>query len=140
MRAERRRSIRRARDRGQSLVEFAIVLPILLLLLSGVIDVGRILFTYIALTDAAQEGAIFAAHEPTSAATIVDRVRSSSNHGEVTSATVVVACTASPAPGTVSVTVSHELALLTPVASQILGGSVLLSATVIGTNFKEICG
>lgn len=129
----------RTQDRGQSLVELALVLPILLLLLAGVIDVGRILFTYIALTDAAQEGAIFAAHEPTSSGTIVDRVRTSSNHGEVTSASVLVACTASPAPGTVSVTVSHRLSLLTPVVSQILGGTVELSATVTGTNFKATC-
>jgi Flp pilus assembly protein TadG len=38
-------------------VEFALVLPILLLLVFGVIDFGRLYFTQITLTDAAREGA-----------------------------------------------------------------------------------
>lgn len=48
-------------ERGQSLMEFSISLVILLILLAGVTDLGRAFFTYIALRDAAQEGASFAA-------------------------------------------------------------------------------
>ncbi|WP_010647766.1 TadE/TadG family type IV pilus assembly protein [Oceanobacillus massiliensis] len=40
---------------GQSLVEFALVLPILLLLLVGVFDFGRILYTHLQLEMVAQE-------------------------------------------------------------------------------------
>ena len=46
-----------ARYRGQSLVEFALVLPIALILLLAVFDVGRAVFTYNTLTNAAREGA-----------------------------------------------------------------------------------
>lgn len=44
---------------GQSLVEFALVLPILLILVLGAMDIGRIITTKIAVTNAAREGANF---------------------------------------------------------------------------------
>lgn len=44
-------------ERGQSLVEFAIILPVFLLLLLGTVDLGLGFKTYIALTNAAREGA-----------------------------------------------------------------------------------
>lgn len=42
---------------GQSLVEFALVLPIFLLLLFGLIDIGRYVYTANAVNEAAREGA-----------------------------------------------------------------------------------
>jgi hypothetical protein len=47
----------RAGRRGQSLVEFALVLPIFLLLIMGVIDVGRYAYMSSTLSNAAREGA-----------------------------------------------------------------------------------
>ena len=49
------------RESGQSLVEVAISMTVLLILLAGVVDLGRAFFTYITLRDAAQEGASYAA-------------------------------------------------------------------------------
>ncbi|MGI6488868.1 MAG: pilus assembly protein [Syntrophomonadaceae bacterium] len=43
--------------RGQALVELALVLPILLLLLMGIIEFGRIFFSYLTITELAREGA-----------------------------------------------------------------------------------
>jgi Flp pilus assembly protein TadG len=49
---------RRSRaEGGQALVEFAIVLPVLLLLLLGIVQFGTIFRDYIALTDATRVGA-----------------------------------------------------------------------------------
>lgn len=42
-------------DRAQAMVEFAIVAPILFLLLFGVIEVGRMMFLYAAVTNASRE-------------------------------------------------------------------------------------
>jgi len=53
----RRRSRSTSRDRGAVAVEFAILLPVLLLLVFGIIDFGRALNAQIALTQAAREGA-----------------------------------------------------------------------------------
>jgi Flp pilus assembly protein TadG len=44
-------------EKGQAAVEFALVLPILLMLIFGIIDFGRILYTKNALTSLSQESA-----------------------------------------------------------------------------------
>ncbi len=44
-------------ERSQSLVEFALVAPILLLLLFGIVDFGRVIYTYITINQAVNEGA-----------------------------------------------------------------------------------
>lgn len=45
------------RAKGQALVEFALVIPIFLLIVVALFDVGRAVFTYNTLTNAAREGA-----------------------------------------------------------------------------------
>jgi hypothetical protein len=45
------------RSRGQELMEFAIVLPLLLLIVFGVLDLGRLFHALITITNAAREGA-----------------------------------------------------------------------------------
>lgn len=54
----------RRRTKGQSLVEVALVLPILLLLLMLVVDAARAFDAYIVLTNAVREGARYATLEP----------------------------------------------------------------------------
>ena len=49
---------------GQSLVEFALVGIILFALLMGIIDAGRLLFTYSVVSNAAQEGTHYGAIRP----------------------------------------------------------------------------
>ncbi|MFZ5631240.1 MAG: TadE/TadG family type IV pilus assembly protein [Bacillota bacterium] len=44
-------------QRGQAMVELALVLPILLILFMGVIEFGRIFHTYLMITNASREGA-----------------------------------------------------------------------------------
>jgi Flp pilus assembly protein TadG len=51
---------RRSRSRGQTLVEFALILPVFLLLTLGVVDGARIFTAYIAITNGAREGALYA--------------------------------------------------------------------------------
>ena len=44
-------------DRGQALVEFALALPILILLLVGIFDLGRAVYAFNTVNNAAREGA-----------------------------------------------------------------------------------
>jgi Flp pilus assembly protein TadG len=44
-------------QKGQALVEFAVVLPVILLLVLGIVQFGMLLNTYLSLTNAAREGA-----------------------------------------------------------------------------------
>lgn len=49
-------STRRSQERGQALVEFALVLPVFLLLFFGIIDIGRLVYVNNAVAQAAREG------------------------------------------------------------------------------------
>lgn len=66
-------------EHGQSLVEMTITLIILLILLAGAIDFGIGLYSYVAIRDAAQEGALYASIDPTNTIEIEARVTSSSS-------------------------------------------------------------
>lgn len=52
------------RHRGQGLVEFALILPLLLLIIIGIIEFGRILFIYVNVSNAAREGARYGIVKP----------------------------------------------------------------------------
>ncbi|MDP9142415.1 MAG: pilus assembly protein [Pseudomonadota bacterium] len=52
---------RRGRSRGLAVVEFAMVLPILLVVLFGIIDLGRMILTYQVLINVSREAANLAA-------------------------------------------------------------------------------
>jgi hypothetical protein len=45
---------------GQAMAEFALVLPILLMVIYGFLEVGRLLFTYASVTNASREAARYA--------------------------------------------------------------------------------
>ncbi|HEU4572579.1 MAG TPA: TadE/TadG family type IV pilus assembly protein, partial [Candidatus Limnocylindrales bacterium] len=60
-----RRLRARPRSRGQSLVEFALVLPVLILLTMAALDFGRIYLGWINLQNMARIGANYAANNPT---------------------------------------------------------------------------
>jgi hypothetical protein len=47
---------RRDRSRGQALVEFALAIPIVLLLMLGILDLGRAVFAYNSVANAARTG------------------------------------------------------------------------------------
>jgi Flp pilus assembly protein TadG len=57
-----------ARPRGQALVEFALVVPILAVLLMGTLEVGRMMSAYVLISNGAREGARLGAVQGTSSA------------------------------------------------------------------------
>lgn len=61
-------------EKGQSMIELALSLIVLLILISGIVDIGRIAFYYIAMRDSAQEGASYGSIFPHECDEIVDRV------------------------------------------------------------------
>lgn len=61
-------------EKGQSFTELAVSMVLLLLLLAGIMDIGRISLYYIAMVDAAEEGVVFGSAYPTHCHQIEDRV------------------------------------------------------------------
>lgn len=117
----------RKRKRGQSLVEVAFLLPILLLLLSGLIDFGRVYYAMVALNDSAEEGATYAALWPADYDEIQRRTAGSSS-GIVTFPPEAVSVTYPPnvrVGEPITVTVDYEIPLFTPFANTIFPDGVL---------------
>jgi Flp pilus assembly protein TadG len=98
------------REEASSLIEFALLFPILALLLLGMVDLGLGLRTYIGLANAAREGARWAGAYPTDtvgaqAVVLVEANRVGLTAGEL--ATTIT--TATGANGdTVTVTIAHN--------------------------------
>ena len=74
-RLRRLRHRRRPGQRGQSLVEFAFVLPIIVLVIASFIEMGRAVFAYNTIANAARQGARVAAVNQLSALTDCDESR-----------------------------------------------------------------
>jgi len=62
------------RHKGQSLVEFALILPVLIIILVVLADMSRAVAAHVALRNAAREGARYAAWYPSDFSTIKSRV------------------------------------------------------------------
>jgi len=107
----------RRRRRGQSLVEVALLLPVLIIIMAGVIDLGRALDASIVLANAARTGARFGSMHPTWYDSIRVRVVDFANSSGMAFTGVVlqgsnVAISSSSVPGNpVIVTVTYDLPL-----------------------------
>ena len=120
-------------QRGQSLVETALVLPILLIILMGIFDFGRAIFAYNAVSNAAREAARVAIVNQNTTGVVDEGKRSAIGLNpdtvDVTFAitgagcgTVLVGCTA-------QVTVDHEWSAITPIIGSVVGPIQLSSTT-----------
>ena len=117
---------------GQSLAETAITLPILIMIVSGLVDIGRLFFIYIALEDAAGEAALYTSINPqcwTSIGTpskcanpnnAIWRAQNAGtgfvnwNNVNITLDPAFVAGSPHPIGTNVSVVISYDVQLLTP--------------------------
>jgi Flp pilus assembly protein TadG len=123
-------------ERGQSLVELALVLPILLLITLGVVDLTRVFGDWVALNNGVREGALWASEPPNySDSTNVRNVVL--QEGPLDSSRLTfnsLTCSPSPcAPTSDSVTVSasYQVQLIFPFLTDLLGNSVTM--TVVTT-------
>jgi Flp pilus assembly protein TadG len=81
----------RNREQGQSLVEFALTLPLLLLIVLGTIDLGLGFRTYISLTNAAREGARWISINPTDPPGAQERIeQEAENNGGISAGSYTV--------------------------------------------------
>jgi Flp pilus assembly protein TadG len=83
---------RAERGRGQALVEFAMVLPVFVLLVAGMFDFGLGIYSDLTLVNAAREGARLGAIEPGDTAAIEAHVRAMADNLDSDKLTVDVDC------------------------------------------------
>ena len=119
-------------NRGQTLVELALILPILVILLMGTIEFGRIFFTYLTVTHASREAArATIVHTTKDNTYIQEKVENAAGWLDPTTLTVDVTPT-SPASRTtgvpLTVKVSCPVELFTPVLSDVLANPFIVRA------------
>ena len=121
---------------GQAVVEFAIIAPILLLILCAIIDFSWIFSAQIATNNCAREGARFASTSSDYSNIVsqtVQKVKSSANSiiRDNLETEVTYSNMQNPRTGDVTVRIISEVRTLTVVANTIFGGNkVNLSSSV----------
>ena len=156
--SKKKRSFTR-NERGQSLVELAVSLPVMILILLGTIDFGMAIFSYAILRDAAQEGALYGSINPTNKVEIENRARNISPRGDdaVFSSPVNLRNTTlvsvnikalgafcqgitGGASNSVKVSVSYRYPMLMPFAGQIIGSdTIMLTGTATNIILQPPC-
>lgn len=142
-------------QKGQSFVEFSVLITILVILLAGVADFGRAYLTILEMRDAAQEGASYGAFAPADFSGVEARVRDTMKDpidlSDPVSVTIVPALSNHPSacagfdPGTLEpneivVTILYQMPVAMPFLGSIIGGQELpLVATVSNTILRPPC-
>ena len=103
--------------RGQAMVEFALILPVFILILLGIMEFGLVFHQYLVVTAASREGARVAALGGTDAETrtIVNNSAASVNTGQLTT---TITPTVRVKGQTVSVQVTNPVTIRTPLIAQ----------------------
>jgi Flp pilus assembly protein TadG len=127
--------IKRSWRRGAALVEFAVIAPIFLTLVGGMIELGRAIVVVQHLTNASREGARIAGYDTTtSASTVTSAVNTYLTNEKISGATTTVSPSSlsSVADGTqVSVTVSVDYSQVSWLPKPFFLGGKTLSATTV---------
>ena len=98
---------------GQSLVEFALILGVLVWILFGVLDLGRVAQAYIVIKNAAREGAYYGSMHPGDSSAIKGRVVGEAEYSGVTIAPDGVTISLTGGSGDpIRVTVTYDVSLL----------------------------
>ncbi|MBS3900500.1 MAG: pilus assembly protein [Dethiobacter sp.] len=117
-------------QKGQALVEFALVLPLILLLLLGIVELGRVSNAYLVVIHAARHGARHAAVGATNAE-IISSVNQASlplNPGKLIIS--ILPEQGRLAGSDVRVVVSYPLRLITPLAGNLLNNPVIVRGEI----------
>lgn len=104
-------------ERGAAAVEFAILLPLLLLLVLGTIEFGRVYNAQITLTNAAREGVrvMAIANDPTSAKTTAKNAAASVST-TIPTADITLSTNACSTGALVTLTIKYNLSTITGIA------------------------
>jgi Flp pilus assembly protein TadG len=121
------------RAHGQAMMEFALVLPIFLLLILVLLDVGRATQAYTTVAEAAREGArsgSIAAGAGDTTAMVQTLAVAAAQSAAAPMSIPTDAITVLQAPYRITVSVTDTIAPVTPFVGRIVGGAL----TLIGTS------
>lgn len=111
--------------KGQSMVEFALVLPILILLLVGIFEFGQMFNAYLQINHASREGARTAALRGTDAE-VIQTVKDSSPTLGLTDADITITPSSRTRGDSVKVEIVYDYQVEIGIISSIISDSVTL--------------
>lgn len=116
-------------NRGQSLVEMALVLPLLIIILFGIIEFGRVFHSYLVITHASREGARVGVVGQSNAE-IEQRIHNAATLDlDKLTITITPSTQEARTPGVpLIISVNYQVDLFTPILAGILPNSVNLQA------------
>ena len=112
---------------GQSAVEFALILPVLLMTVFGILDLGRAVYSQMVMSNAVREGCRVAVVQSNSNATVIQAVRTKAAGVALQAGNITISGPRTPGT-TVTVAASFTYLPVTPLISNIVGNSILLQA------------
>ncbi|WP_342432923.1 TadE/TadG family type IV pilus assembly protein [Neobacillus sp. FSL H8-0543] len=119
-------------QKGQSLVEFALVLPLLILLLFGIIDFGRIFHAYLTIDHTGREAARAASIGKDDTTIKNKAVNDAVGIGLTITDIGISPPTATRESGNdVTITITYPITFLTPVIGSVVGPITLTDTTVM---------
>lgn len=118
---------------GAVAVEMAFAMPFLILLFVGIVDFGMAYSASIGIEEAAQEGALYGAFNPSDGSGIRTRAAQSAAYPQLTIDDISVTC---PSVGKIAITVTYDHDLITPIVDGWLGGTLHLQRVIEATIFS----
>ncbi len=148
-------------EHGQSLIELALILVFLIIVVAGIVDLGRALFYYVTMRDAAQEGLVYGSIYPRQCTEIEDSANATMANGGIDtggvkvflgyinhditpdvpgtdcrSAAASIACTGHD----IEVVVTADFPLTMPLLGNFIGTqNIKLRTSVQGTILRPLC-
>jgi len=127
---------RRKREDGQAMVEAALVIPLFIMILCGILDFGWIFSNQLMINNCSREGARYAvvrSSESDMVSTVTAHVKQVSSLGSPDDINVTVSTTAD---GDINVTVQKDLAVLTPLTGVFVKDQIipLNSSTIMSVD------
>lgn len=112
--------MKRRMQRGQDLAEYALALPVVLLLVMGILDLGRVVYTYSTVHNAVRDGARYGIINSGDFAGIETVVRDKAVGLDQTDLTVTIS---QPDSETIRVQASYQFLLVSPIAGALMGSN-----------------
>lgn len=116
-------------------MEFALVVSLLVVLVTGVIDIGRALYAQVGLQDAVQEGTLYGSYQPDDYNAIRERAMDGADWPPLAPADITVSCPSGG--GSIEVSATHDLDLITPLAAWWGDGTITLRSENLGQIYSE---
>jgi hypothetical protein len=131
--------MKKENQKGQGLTELALILPLFLMLVMFIFDLGRGIYYYSTIHSAAREGARYGAVNPCDSSGIIERAQNIAvGLGDAVTVTPSIQYTPEGFMDRVIVNLNYQFNPITPLAGTLLGDGGFISLSSQSVKYIEI--